>query len=263
MRLIDTHCHIDSDQYENDLDDVLNRATNAGVERIYLPNVDVANMDSIVALADAYPHLIIPMMGLHPTEIKANYQADLALVREWLVKRPFAAVGEIGVDLYWDKTFVKEQMLAFEAQINMALEFNLPINIHVRDAFNEAFEVLERFRNQALRGVFHCFSGSKEIAERVFRLGDFYLGIGGVLTFKNAKLPDVIKHVGLERIVLETDAPYLSPVPFRGKRNESAYLTHVAQRLGDILEKEADEVGEVTTLNALKIYQRESLKEKR
>lgn len=254
MRLIDTHCHIDSDQFVDDLEAVLQRSKDGGVERIYLPNVDVPTIPQVIDLADKYPEFIIPMMGIHPTEIGENYKEDMALVREWLGKRDFAAVGEIGVDLYWDKTYKKEQMLAFEEQIQMSLDFNLPINIHVRDAFNEAFEVLEGFERNTVRGVFHCFTGSKEIAERVFRLGDFYLGIGGVVTFKNSKLGEVLKHTGLDRLVLETDAPYLSPTPYRGKRNESTYLVKVAEHLSSLFGISADEVAETTTRNALKIF---------
>ncbi len=254
MRLIDTHCHIESERFEADIDDVIARSKAAGVEKIYLPNVDIPSLSKVLAMAEKYPDYVIPMMGIHPTEINADYQADLVVVREWLSKRKFAAVGEIGVDLYWDKTFKKEQMLAFEEQIKMAQAFDLPINIHVRDAFNEAFEVLEAFSQGSVRGVFHCFSGSKEIADRVFRLGDFYLGIGGVLTFKNAKLPEVIKHTGLERIVLETDAPFLAPTPFRGKRNESAYLINIAEFLGHTLSMPVEKVAEITTENAKKLY---------
>ena len=254
MNLIDTHCHIASDQFDEDFEDVLQRSKDAGVQRIYLPNVDVPTIPKIIELADKYPDFIIPMMGIHPTEIGENYKEDMALVREWLGKRDFAAVGEIGVDLYWDKTYKKEQMLAFEEQIQMALDFNLPINIHVRDAFNEAFEVLESFERNTVKGVFHCFSGSKEIAERVFRLGDFYLGIGGVVTFKNSKLGEVLKHTGLDRLVLETDAPYLTPHPFRGQRNDSAYLVTVAEYMSSLFGVSAEEVADVTSKNALKIY---------
>lgn len=254
MRLIDTHCHIDSDQYEDDFEAVIQRSKDAGVEQIYLPNVDVPTIPKIIELADKYPDFIAPMMGIHPTEIGENYKEDMALVREWLGKRDFAAVGEIGVDLYWDKTHKKEQMLAFEEQIQMSLDFNLPINIHVRDAFNEAFEVLEGFDRGTVRGVFHCFSGSKEIAERAFRLGDFYLGIGGVVTFKNSKLGEVLQHTGLERLILETDAPYLTPTPYRGKRNESAYLVNIAEHMSSLFGISAEEVGEITSNNALKIY---------
>lgn len=254
MRLIDTHCHIDSERFEEDVEAVIARAKAAGVERIYLPNVDLPTLPKVLAMADAYPAYIVPMMGIHPTEIDANYADDLAIVHDYLGQRDFAAIGEIGVDLYWDKTFKKEQMLAFEQQINMSLEFDLPINIHVRDAFNEAFEVLESFKGKGIRGAFHCFSGSKEIAERVFRLGDFYLGIGGVVTFKNAKLPEVIQAVGLDRLILETDAPFLTPVPYRGKRNESAYLVDVATFIAELLDLSPEHVAEVTTINALKMF---------
>ncbi len=254
MRLIDTHCHLDSEQFDDDLDQVIQKSKDAGVERIYLPNVDVQGIPKMLGIADKYPDFVFPMLGIHPTDITLNYKEDLAVIHESLCKRKFAAVGEIGVDLYHDKSLLKEQMDAFEMQINMALEFDLPINIHVREAFNEAFEVLESFPRNTIRGVFHCFSGSKEIAERVFRLGNFYLGIGGVVTFKNAKLPEVIKTVGLERIVLETDAPFLAPTPHRGKRNDSSYLVDVATFIGDTLGLSPDFVAEQTSLNSQKLY---------
>lgn len=257
MKLIDTHCHIDSEQFEGDLEDVLRRSKEAGVQRVYLPAVDVANLSKVVELSDRYPDFVFPMMGIHPTEIDDHYEKDLLLVREWLEKRDFAAVGEIGVDLYWDKTYKKQQMLAFEEQIRMAQEFDLPINVHIRNAFNEAFEVLEGFKQNTVRGVFHCFSGSQEIAERVFRLGDFFLGIGGVVTFKNSKLGEVIQSIGVERVVLETDAPYLAPVPYRGKRNESAYLVNVVKHLSGILNIDEDDIAEITCQNALKLYKNE------
>lgn len=245
---------MDNERFDEDIDEVVQRSKDAGVEKIYMPSVDIPSLPKMLDVADNYPEYIIPMVGIHPTEIRENYKDDLAIVREWLGKRNFAAVGEIGVDLYHDKSMIKEQMDAFEQQIKMALEFNLPINIHVRDAFNEAFEVLESFERNTIRGAFHCFSGSKEIAERVFRLGDFYLGIGGVVTFKNAKLPEVIKHIGLDRIVLETDAPYLAPTPYRGKRNESSYLVNVVNFIADTLGVSPDAVAETTSLNAEKLY---------
>lgn len=254
MRLVDTHCHIDSDQFEADFPEVLQRSREAGVERIYLPNVDIASIDNVLGLVDKHPDYIIPMMGIHPTEIDENYKQDLAIIRQHLTERKFAAVGEIGVDLYWDKTHKEAQMIAFEEQIKMAQEFDLPINIHVRDAFNEAFEVLESFETNTVRGVFHCFSGSKEVAERVLRMGDYYFGIGGVVTFKNSKLGEVLQHVGLERVVLETDAPYLTPTPNRGKRNESKYLVNIAEHLSSLFGISAEKVGDITSANADHIF---------
>ncbi len=252
--LIDTHCHIDSQQFDADFDAVLQRAEAAGVEHIFLPNVDMDSIKKVLQLAQEYPGFILPMIGIHPTEIGDDYLSDLSIIHQYLSRQVFVAVGEIGVDLYWDKTYKKQQMLAFEKQVEMALAFHLPVNIHVRDAFNEVFEVLERFESEPVHGIFHCFSGSKEIAERIFRLGDFYLGIGGVLTFKNAKLGEVIKHIGLERIVLETDAPYLAPTPFRGKRNESAYLVNIVEHLSTLLSMSVEKVAELTTQNARNVY---------
>lgn len=254
MRLIDTHCHLDNEKFDEDLDAVLQRAKDAGVERIYLPGVEVDTIPKILAIADANPDCVFPMMGIHPTDIGPEYKEHIEIVRQHLNNRQFAAVGEIGIDLYWDKSYKAEQMIAFEEQIKMSIEHNLPINIHIRNAFEEAFEVLDKFKGSAMRGVLHCFSGSKEIAERVMKYDCFYFGIGGVLTFKNAKLPEVVKAIGLERIVLETDAPYLAPTPHRGKRNESVFLADIAEFLGDIFEMSSDKVGEITSQNALDLY---------
>lgn len=254
MSLIDTHCHLDNEKFDDDLEATLQRAKDAGVERIYLPGVEAPSFPKLLEIADKYPDFVYPMVGIHPTDIGADYKEQLAVVKQYLGEHKFVAVGEIGIDLYWDKTYKAEQMMAFEQQIQMALDHDLPVNIHVRDAFNEAFEVLEKFDRKALRGIFHCFSGSKEIAERVLKFEQFYLGIGGVVTFKNSKLPEVVKHIGLERLVLETDAPYLAPTPHRGKRNESMYLADIADFIGNLFGMSGEKVGEITTQNALKLY---------
>lgn len=254
MRLIDTHCHLDNEQFDDDLDAVIQRAKAAGVEQIFLPGVEVATIPKILEIADKYPDYVRPMMGIHPTDIGPQYKEDLEIIRQQLKERKFAAVGEIGVDLYWDKTYKAEQLIAFEEQIRMALEHDLPVNIHVRNAFDEAFDVLDKFKDAPLRGIFHCFSGSKEVAERFLKFPGLYFGIGGVLTFKNAKLPEVVELIGLDRIVLETDAPYLAPTPYRGKRNESVYLVEIAEYLAEIFKLMPTEVAEITTNNALRIY---------
>jgi TatD DNase family protein len=207
----------------------------------------------MIQLGDAYPDQCIPMMGLHPCSVQANYQEELAIVADWLEKRSFVAIGEIGLDFYWDKTFVQEQHLAFEQQMQWALEKNLPIVIHTRNAMQETINAVQPFAKKGLRGIFHCFSGSYESAQQIINMG-FYLGIGGVLTYKNAGLPAALAQIGLEWMVLETDAPYLTPVPFRGKRNEPAYLEHVVAKLAETKGVSVAEVAAITTANAQKIF---------
>lgn len=204
-------------------------------------------------LEDAYPENVFLMMGLHPTHVKDNVEEELTLVKEWLDKRKFYAVGEIGMDLYWDRTFVKEQQYAFQTQIQWAKEKNLPINIHCRDAFEEVFEILEKEKSTALFGIFHCFTGTLEQAKKAISYG-MKLGIGGVVTFKNGKIDQFLKEIPLSEIVLETDAPYLAPTPFRGKRNESSYLTHVAQKLAVIYDLSWEEIAKITTENSKAVF---------
>jgi len=252
MRLIDTHAHINQPNYKDDLDEMIKRAVDSGVEKIFIPNVDTKSIDSMMKLCQKYKGICYPMMGIHPTSIEADYEKDLVIIEEWLDKEKFVAVGEIGVDLYWEKTFIEQQKKAFAFQIELAKKHNLPVNIHVRNAFDEAFKVLDSIGG-SFCGVFHCFSGNKEQAQRVLDYG-FYLGVGGVITFKNSGLDNIIKDIDLNRIVLETDAPWLTPAPHRSKRNESSYTLLVAEKIAEIKGMQTEDVGQITTENALKVF---------
>jgi TatD DNase family protein len=254
--LIDTHAHLYAEEYEEDRVDMLQRAKDAGIEAILLPNIDSSSIAPMEKLASQHPSCI-QMMGLHPTYVKENWEEELEIIQNKLYSNPkqYCAVGEIGMDLYWDKTFVEEQKEVFRRQVKWAKELNLPIAIHVRKAFDELFEILDQEWTPALRGVFHCYTGSKEQVKKILSYEQFYFGIGGVLTYKNAGLQEVIPHIPLNRLVLETDAPYLSPVPYRGKRNESAYVAEVAGKIVDVLGISMDEVKEMTSRNAIELFQ--------
>ena len=250
MTLIDTHAHLYLPEFREQWPALLERARVAGVMEILLPAIDAESHASVLELEAAHPECRA-MMGLHPCSVGANYLQELALVRKYFSERRFVAVGEIGLDFYWDKTFTEQQYAAFHDQIALALEHEVPIAVHSRNATAEAIEVVRQY--PGLRGVFHCFGGSLEEAETLTGLG-FYLGIGGVLTFKNSGLDKVVAATGLDRLVLETDAPYLAPVPFRGKRNEPSYLRHVAEKLAEVTGKTLPEVAEVTTRNARELF---------
>ena len=254
--LIDTHAHLYAEEFEEDRGDMLQRAKDAGIKAILLPNIDSSSIAPMEKLASQNP-TCIQMMGLHPTYVKENWEEEVEIVQNKLYENPkqYCAVGEIGMDLYWDKTFVEEQKEVFRRQVKWAKELNLPIAIHVRKAFDELFEILDQEWTPALRGVFHCYTGSKEQVKKILSYEQFYFGIGGVLTYKNAGLQEVIPHIPLNRLVLETDAPYLSPVPYRGKRNESAYVAEVAGKIVDVLGISMDEVKEMTSRNAIELFQ--------
>src|SRR5690606_7645453 len=242
----DTHTHLYSDEFSEDRDVMIQRALSAGVNRFFIPAIDSSYVPAMYALESKYPENMFLMCGLHPTSTKANYKEELALVEKQLEQRKFYAIGEIGIDLYWDKTFLKEQQDAFRHQIQLAKKYKLPIVIHCREAFDEVFEVLEEQKSADLFGIFHCFTGNFEQAQQAIAL-NFKLGIGGVITFKNGKIDQYINQIDLKHIVLETDAPYLAPVPYRGKRNESAYVVNVAQKLAELYGKSIDEIGIITT----------------
>ena len=250
---IDTHTHLYSEEFKTDIDEALQKAINAGVEKFYLPNIDSSSIAGMHALCEKYPQHCFPMMGLHPCSVKENYKEELAIAYKRLQQNKYAAVGEIGIDLYWDKTFFAQQVEAFETQINWALEFNLPIVIHCRNSFDEIFEVLNRFKKLP-KGIFHCFSGNAEQAQQIINTTNLKLGIGGVLTFKNSGLDKVIENIDLMHLVLETDSPYLAPVPHRGKRNESAYIPLIAAKLADVKNCSVLEVATITTANAKEIF---------
>jgi TatD DNase family protein len=253
--IIDTHTHLYSEEFKNDAKALINKAISNGVKRFYLPNIDSASIGPMLQLEQDFPENCFAMMGLHPCHVNASVQEELRIVKEWLDKRKFIAVGEIGLDLYWDKTFLKEQIMAFETQLGWAADLNYPVSIHCREAFDEIYNVLKGF-SKLPKAVFHCFSGTADQAQKILALGNFKLGIGGVLTFKNAGLDKVVKEIDLEHLVLETDAPYLAPVPFRGKRNEPSYILDVARKLSEIKEVSFLEVQDHTCRNAEYIFGR-------
>ncbi len=250
---VDTHCHLYLKEFESDIDAVMDRAVQQQVQKFYLPAIDSETNDDLLALELKYPNQCFAMMGLHPCYVKKNYQEELAIVEQWLQKRKFVGIGEAGLDFYWDKSFIKEQYIALEQQIEWALQYQLPIILHTRNATQETIDVVAKFAGRGLTGIFHCFGGSTSEAKQIIDLG-FYLGIGGVVTYKNAGLDLVLKEIQLEYFVLETDAPYLSPVPHRGKRNESAYLMDIAKKIASIKECTVEEVASVTTHNAENIF---------
>ena len=253
MTLIDTHCHLYLDECRDDIDAIMKNAAAAGVKKFYLPAIDSREIKNVLQLEESFPLTCRAMMGLHPCSVKADYQSELQIVSNWLGKRKFAAVGETGLDFYWDKTFVAEQYEAFRAQAEWALQYKLPLVIHTRNAMQESIDVVKEFVPRGIRGIFHCFSGTSENAKDIIDAG-FYLGIGGVITYKNAGLAEVIAEIGLQHIVLETDSPYLAPVPFRGKRNESSYLKYIAEKLALVKQVSIEEVAAITTANAEKIF---------
>jgi TatD DNase family protein len=253
MILTDTHTHIYYEADEEKLDQQMQRCRDNGIQRLFLPNVDSTSIPLVLGLGKKYPETCFPMLGLHPCNVKGDYEEDLSQIYEAIQKNKVYAIGEIGIDLYWDKTFIKEQQHTFRTQINWAKELDLPIVIHCREAFDEIFEILEDLKEEKLRGIFHCFTGNLEQAQLAIQL-NFYLGIGGVLTYKKAGLAEVIRDIDLQHLVLETDAPYLAPVPYRGKPNESAYLIHIAQKLADIKEMSLAQVAEITTANSIKVF---------
>lgn len=251
---IDTHTHLYSDAFDEDRDAMIQRALDAGVHKMLLPNIDIASIPGMFELEKKYPENCFPMMGLHPTSVKEDWEAQLAVIKKHLFERKFIAVGEIGIDLYWETKFKEQQEQAFIEQINWAKELRIPIAIHARNSFPEIFEVLDQHNDERLTGVFHCFTGTKEDAQKVRSYGGFMFGLGGVLTFKKSGLDEVVKDLPLEELILETDAPYLAPTPHRGKRNESAYVPLVADKLSDIFEIPIEKIGEITTQNAEKLF---------
>lgn len=253
MIFTDTHTHLYSEAFKEDQKEMMQRAINAGVERFFVPAIDSSYTEGMLELKKRFEKQVHLMMGLHPTHVKENYQDELAHVEEMLGKENFVAVGEIGVDLYWSDEFKNQQIEAFHKQIEWSLERDLPIAIHCRDAFDEVFEVLEEYRGTKLSGIFHCFTGNLKQAQHAIDL-NLHLGIGGVATFKNGKIDQFLNEIDLNHIVLETDAPYLAPVPYRGKRNESAYLPLVAERLATIYDTTVEHIAQVTTLNSTKIF---------
>ena len=254
--MIDTHSHIFSEEFKEDLPEVIARAKEIGVEKIFMPNIDDTSLEDMLNVCRAYPGYCFPMVGFHPTSVEgpdAIYKVK-EMKKRLVEGHPYIAVGEVGLDLYWDKTWLKEQQLILDEQIQWALEWNLPLVIHCREAFPELFQVLEPYKHTALTGVFHSFTGTVDEVRELMDYSRFMIGINGVVTFKKSTLPEALKEVPLTRLVLETDSPYLAPVPFRGKRNESSYVKRVAVRLAELYGMEIGEVEWQTTVNALKVF---------
>lgn len=253
MYFIDTHSHLYLPEFSNDLNAILERSAAAGVEALYLPNINSSSINDMLQLEEQFPGKCYAMMGLHPCYVNENVKTELQLVHNWLEQRAFVAVGEIGLDYYWDTSFQTQQKEAFEMQIGWALERDLPIVIHSRNALADCIDTVRRFQNGKLRGVFHCFSGSLEEASQIMELG-FLMGIGGVITYKKSGLAEVVRHIPTEYLVLETDAPYLSPVPHRGKRNEPSYLSHICKAVAEAKTCSEETIAAVTTANARKLF---------
>lgn len=251
--IIDTHSHLYLEEFNSDIEEVILRSKQNGVEKIYLPAIDSQTTQQLIQLEIKYPAYCIAMMGLHPCYVKENYKAELDKVASLLQQRKFAAIGECGLDFYWDKTFVKEQYEALEQQIDWALEYHLPIVLHTRNATQETIDAIKKYADKGLKGIFHCFGGSADEANQIIEMG-FYLGIGGVVTYKNAGLDKVLNGVDLKHMVLETDSPYLTPVPHRGKRNETSFLKIIAEKIAEIKNCSYEEVANTTTQNALSLF---------
>ena len=253
--LVDSHSHLFLEEFADDLPQVMQRAREAGVSHIFMPNIDSTTIESLLSVCAAYKEFCFPMIGLHPTSVNENYKKELDIVAGQLASsNGYVAIGEIGLDLYWDKTFLREQLLAFEKQVEWALEYHLPIVIHTREAFDYIYKVLQPYKETGLTGIFHSFTGTSEEAAKLLDFPGFMIGINGVVTFKKSQLPEVLKDVPLARIVLETDSPYLTPVPNRGKRNESARLKDTLIKVAEIYRESPEVVAEATSENALKVF---------
>lgn len=254
--MIDSHSHIYSEEFDEDRIEVIERAKSCGISKIILPNIDSQSLHRMLNLEAEYPNFCYATIGLHPTSVNENYISELEIVKNELERRSYIAIGEIGIDLYWDRTFLKEQVIAFRQQLNWALDYKIPVIIHVRDSFDETMTVLQEFAGKGLAGVFHSFTGSVDDAEKIKGFGGFYLGINGILTFKNSGLGKTVEQIGLENLILETDAPYLTPTPYRGKRNESAYLELICNKMAEIFNKEVAEIVEVTSKNVKNLFRK-------
>jgi len=251
--IIDTHCHLYTKEFEDDIEMVMQRAAAVGVQKFYLPAIDSSTHNEMMALEVRYKDSCFAMIGLHPCSVKENYEDEIAIIEALLSKRKFAAIGETGLDFYWDSSFKKEQYEALEIQIKLALQYHLPLVLHTRNAMQETIDVIKKYKATGLKGIFHCFGGTLEEANQITD-SNFLLGIGGVVTYKNSGLDEVLSHIDLQHIVVETDAPYLSPVPYRGKRNESSYLTEIVKKIASIKTITAEDVIKSTTLNATKLF---------
>lgn len=257
--LIDTHAHLYASQFDEDREAMIQNALKAGVSRIYLPNIDIESTEPLLSLVSRFPDTCFPMMGLHPCSVDHGFETTLKLMEAELATGKYFGVGETGLDYYWDKTFITEQKKSLLIHINWAKQFDLPIILHARDSLDDLIEMISSNHNNKLRGIFHCFTGNEEQAKKIIPLENFYFGIGGVLTFKNSGLDKIVMEIPLERIVIETDSPYLAPAPHRGKRNESAYITLVANKLAEIKSVQTQTIAEITTRNALILFDNASI----
>jgi len=255
MILIDTHTHLFLEHFDKDREEVIKDSIKNGVQKLFIPNIDSSTTKQVVKMGKDYPNICYPILGLHPTSVKENYKEELEDLEHWLAKEKFYGIGETGIDLYWDKTFIKEQEEAFRYQINLAKQTELPLIIHSRESFDEIFSIIDELNDDRLKGIFHSFTGSIEQAEKILSYKGFKIGIGGIVTFKNSGLADVVAKIGLEHLVLETDSPYLAPAPNRGKRNQSSYLTLIAQKIADVYHVDMETVAKITTENAKKLFQ--------
>ncbi|MEA2105381.1 MAG: TatD family hydrolase [Bacteroidota bacterium] len=253
MQFIDTHTHLYLPEFDQDRDQVINEAIDYNVIKLLLPNVDSSTINPLMDMVNKYPLNCFPMIGVHPTSVGEEYQKELDIVESWLKKEKFIAIGEIGMDLYWDKTFQKQQVEVFRRQLNLAKKYNLPVVIHARESFDEIFKIVDEEADDRLTGVFHAFTGTVEQANQIIEWG-FMMGIGGIVTFKNAGLDKVVRNIDINHIVLETDSPYLAPVPKRGKRNQSAYIRHIAEKIALIKEISIEKVANITTDNAKQLF---------
>lgn len=253
MQLIDSHAHIYLEEFKEDIHDVIERAREVGVEHIYMPNIDHTSIDDMLNLAEKYPGFCIPMMGLHPCSVKKGFEKELYEVEDYLDQGGFCAVGEMGTDLYWDKTLFEEQKAAFRIQCELAIKHDLPIVIHCRESIDETIDLVKPFSEKRLKGVFHCFTGTVDQANEIISMR-FKLGLGGVATFKKGGMEPVIESIDLDHIILETDSPYLAPTPKRGKRNEPAYVELVAQKIATQIDKDVEEIGEITSRNSRTLF---------
>jgi TatD DNase family protein len=251
MEIIDSHAHIYDEAFNLDRDQIINNCKEAGISKILMPNCDSQTIEAMFACEKKYPNICIPMMGLHPCYVKENFEEEIANIEAHLQQRKFIAIGEIGLDYHWDLTFKAQQHIAFHQQIEMAIQYNVPIVIHSRESTEDCIEIIKKYPR--LRGVFHCFSGSLVQAQKIVAQG-FYLGIGGVITYKKTNLTEIVQEIPIENLILETDAPYLSPVPFRGKRNEPSYTKIIAQTLADILTVDVESIAEISTNNCKKLF---------
>jgi TatD DNase family protein len=254
--IIDSHAHLYSEQFDDDIDTVIQRALTNGVQKILLPNIDIDSIQPMLALCEQRPETCYPMMGLHPCSVSENFEADLQAIWAALNTKDIVAIGEIGIDLYWDKSTLDFQRRAFRLQVEWAKKLGLPIVIHARDSYDELFEELDELNDDSLSGVFHCFTGTVNQGKKIIDYGNFYLGIGGVVTFKRSGLDETLAQLPIDRVLVETDSPYLAPAPFRGKRNESAYVSLVVEKIADIFNISTDEVSQQTTENTKKLFKK-------